>query len=136
MAIVLILQVWLEFIDDALDLFVSERHKRKRRKDKGEGGSAGAQKKQGWESQMMAESGKGQPDLGDITPTGGAIGKLAYNIENFHADADIGNVSQLLENAKWSSKRSAWNFDIDPDVGVFDLNGFFTRMAHPKHNAT
>ena len=97
------------------------------------GGSAGAQKKQGWESQMMAESGKVQPALGDITPTGGAIGKVAYNIENFHADADIGNVSQLLENAKWSSKRNTWNFDIDPDVGVFDLNGFFTRMAHPKH---
>ena len=122
-----------DWLYDAIDLFISERNKRKRRKDKGEGGSAGAQKKQGWESQMMAESGKVQPDLGDITPKGGAIGKVAYNIENFHADADIGNVSQLLENANWSSKRNIWNFDIDPDVGVFDLNGFFTRMAHPKH---
>tara|TARA_R100000808_G_C2138131_1_gene146175 strand:+ start:96 stop:1847 length:1752 start_codon:yes stop_codon:yes gene_type:complete len=123
------MSIWL---GDALSIFISERRRRKYWA-KGGGGSAGAQKKQGWESQMMAESGKVQPDLGDITPTGGAIGKVAYNIENFHADADIGNVSQLLENAKWSSKRNTWNFDIDPDVGVFDLNGFFTRMAHPKH---
>ena len=27
-----------------------------------------------------------------------------------------------------------WLFPVDPDVGVFDLNGFFARMAHPKHN--
>jgi len=104
---------------------------RKRRQGSG-GGSAGAQKQQGSIEQMMKESGKVPADLPEMK--GGAIGQLAYNIENFHADADIGNVPQLLETAKWSSKRNAWNFALDPDVGVFDLNGFFTRMAHPKHN--
>ena len=103
------------------------------KRKKGGGGSAGAQKAQGWEGQMMQEGGKTQPSLGAITPKGGAIGKLAYNIENFHADADIGNVPQILENAKFVSKRNLWHFPVDPDVGVFDLNGFFNRMAHPKH---
>jgi len=103
-----------------------------KRRQGGGGGSAGAQKQQGSIEQMMKESGKVPADLPDMK--GGAIGQLAYNIENFHADADIGNVPQLLETAKWSSKRNAWNFALDPDVGVFDLNGFFTRMAHPKHN--
>ena len=104
---------------------------RKSQRKKGGGGSAGAQKAKGWEAQMMQESGKVQADLPEMK--GGAIGKLAYNIENFHAGADIGNVPQILENAKFVSKRNMWHFPVDPDVGVFDLNGFFNRMAHPKH---
>jgi hypothetical protein len=101
------------------------------KRKKGGGGSAGAQKAQGSISQMISESGKVPADLPDMP--GGAIGKLAYNIENFHAGADIGNVPQILENAKFVSKRNMWHFPVDPDVGVFDLNGFFNRMAHPKH---
>ena len=111
------------------DCQIDER--RRRRDAKGGGGSAGAQKAQGSIDQMMQESGKVPADLPDMP--GGAIGKLAYNIENFHADADIGNVPQILENAKFVSKRNLWHFPVDPDVGVFDLNGFFNRMAHPKH---
>ena len=104
---------------------------RKSQRKKGGGGSAGAQKAKGWEAQMMQESGKVQADLPDMP--GGAIGKLAYNIENFHAGADIGNVPQILETARFIPKRNMWHFPVDPDVGVFDLNGFFNRMAHPKH---
>ena len=108
-----------------------------RRRRKGQppqlGGSAGAQKAKGWEAQMVSESRKAQPSLGAITPKGGAIGKQAYNIKNFHAGADIGNVPQILETAKFVPKRNTWNFPVDPDVGVFDLNGFFNRMAHPGH---
>ena len=116
---------------DELRKLVKERN---RRKKGGEGGSAGAQKAKGWEAQMVSESGgKAQPSLGAITPKGGAIGKQAYNIKNFHAGADIGNVPQILETAKFVPKRNTWNFPVDPDVGVFDLNGFFTRMAHPGH---
>ena len=102
-----------------------------RKRRQGGGGSAGAQKAQGSISQMISESGKVPADLPDMP--GGAIGKLAYNIENFHAGADIGNVPQILETAKFVSKRNMWHFPVDPDVGVFDLNGFFNRMAHPKH---
>ena len=107
-------------------------NERRRRRAQGGGGSAGAQKQQGSIEQMMKESGKVPADLPDMK--GGAIGKLAYNIENFHADADIGNVPQLLETARFINKRNMWLFPVDPDVGVFDLNGFFARMAHPKHN--
>jgi len=106
--------------------------RKSQRKKGGGGGSAGAQKQQGGIEQMMKESGKVPADLPDMK--GGAIGKLAYNIENFHADADIGNVPQLLETARFINKRNMWLFPVDPDVGVFDLNGFFARMAHPKHN--
>ena len=102
-----------------------------RRRQGGGGGSAGAQKAKGSIEQMMQESGKVPADLPDMP--GGAIGKLAYNIENFHAGADIGNVPQILENARFVTKRNMWHFPVDPDVGVFDLNGFFNRMAHPKH---
>ena len=107
-------------------------NERRRRRAQGGGGSAGAQKQQGGIEQMMKESGKVPADLPEMK--GGAIGKLAYNIENFHADADIGNVPQLLETARFINKRNMWLFPVDPDVGVFDLNGFFARMAHPKHN--
>jgi len=107
-------------------------NERRRRRAQGGGGSAGAQKQQGSIEQMMKESGKVPADLPEMK--GGAIGKLAYNIENFHADADIGNVPQILETARFINKRNMWLFPVDPDVGVFDLNGFFARMAHPKHN--
>jgi len=107
-------------------------NERRRRRAQGGGGSAGAQKQQGGIEQMMKESGKVPADLPEMK--GGAIGKLAYNIENFHADADIGNVPQILETARFINKRNMWLFPVDPDVGVFDLNGFFARMAHPKHN--
>ena len=128
-----------ESYKEHLQNLVNERRRRRKNKgDSGEaygypggGGSAGAQKAQGSISQMISESGKIPADLPDMP--GGAIGKLAYNIENFHADADIGNVPRILENAKFVSKRNMWNFPIDPDVGVFDLNGFFNRMSHPKH---
>jgi len=114
---------------DELRKLVKERN---RRKKGGGGGSAGAQKAQGSIEQMIQQSGKVPADLPDMK--GGAIGKLAYNIENFHAGADIGNVPRILENAKFVSNRNMWHFPVDPDVGVFDLNGFFARMAHPKHN--
>ena len=128
-----------ESYKEHLQNLVNERRRRRKNKgDSGEaygypggGGSAGAQKAQGSIDQMMQESGKVPADLPDMP--GGAIGKLAYNIENFHADADIGDVPRILENAKFVSKRNMWNFPIDPDVGVFDLNGFFNRMSHPKH---
>jgi len=131
-----------EWYEDALAMFNAERKERAAKRSRGEsggsgdiiegeGGSAGAQKAQGWEAQMMAESGKVQADLPDMP--GGAIGKLAYNIENFHAGADIGNVPQILETARFVPKRNMWHFPVDPDVGVFDLNGFFNRMAHPGH---
>ena len=128
-----------ESYKEHLQNLVNERRRRRKNKgDSGEaygypggGGSAGAQKAQGSISQMISESGKIPADLPDMP--GGAIGKLAYNIENFHADADIGDVPRILENAKFVSKRNMWNFPIDPDVGVFDLNGFFNRMSHPKH---
>ena len=114
---------------ELLDL-LDERRRRREAKGGG-GGSAGAQKAQGSIEQMTQQSGKVPADLPDMK--GGAIGKLAYNIENFHAGADIGNVPRILENAKFVSKRNMWHFPVDPDVGVFDLNGFFARMAHPKH---
>jgi hypothetical protein len=115
-----------DWLEDALNLFVSERHKRKRRKDKGEGGSAGAKKQMSQLDQMKAE-GAGEPDAG---------WPVAHGIEGFTGDADFGaEVTDLLSKAQFSPKRNLWIF---PDVGAgaegtFDINGFINRMGNPRH---
>jgi hypothetical protein len=124
-----------DWLDDALDLFVSERHKRKRRKDKGGGGSAGAQKTQSKLQQMMQIEGKVQPDIKDITPVGGMHHEF-FNKKAFDKDADLGNIDLLLSQGKFISKRNTWHFPVDADPAVFNLDAFVNRMSQHQHKAS
>jgi len=124
-----------DWLDDALDLFVSERHKRKRRKDKGEGGSAGAQKTQTELQQMMQIERKVQQEVKDITPVGGLHHEY-FNKGAFDKDADLGNIDRLLGQGKFVSKRNTWHFPEDADPAVFSLNAFMSRMYQHQHEAS
>ena len=118
-----------------LEKLVEERHKRQRRKDKGEGGSAGAQKTQTEVQQMMQIERKVQPKMKDITPVGGLHHEY-FNKGAFDRDADLGNIDRLLGQGKFVSKRNTWHFPEDADPAVFSLNAFMSRMYQHQHKAS
>jgi len=120
------MSVWL---DDALNIFISERRRRRGEK----GGSAGAKKAKTPLEQMEDVDPSLPKEYKDVTPEGGWIGKQAYNIENFSADADIGDIPALLGQGQFSTKRNLWIFPAEPDVNVFDINGFMNRMGNAGH---
>ena len=115
---------------DELDKLVAERHRRRRESG---GGSAGAKKAKTPLEQMEGFDPSLPKEYKDVTPEGGWIGKQAYNIENFSADADIGDIPALLGQGQFSTKRNLWIFPAEPDVNVFDINGFMNRMGNAGH---
>ena len=117
-----------------LEKLVEERHRRRR--GSGEGGSAGAKKASTPLEQMEGIDPSIPKEYGGpkgVTPKGGWIGKQAYNIENFSADSDLGDIAALLGQGQFSTKRNLWIFPTEPDVNVFDINGFINRMGNAGH---
>ena len=116
-----------------LQELVNARNKRRR---EGGGGSAGAKKARTPLEQMEGIDPSIPKEYGGpkgVTPKGGWIGKQAYNIENFSADSDLGDIAALLDQGQFSTKRNLWIFPTEPDVNVFDINGFINRMGNAGH---